>query len=145
MEPRPGSARGLGLAQPGSSPFKGQGYRQPGDRSRSRAAGPGDAYQTSRARVQRQRNEALVNPADLRYAEWKWEDDEVEPVARILLQHMRTFLDTELSVGGGERGPTKPPQEDLSGSAPGGRLEYPRFRSFDPSRRSIGPPASGRN
>ncbi len=77
------------------SPFKDQGFR-------SRAVVEIDpigrqTFQV-RARVQRQTNEALVNPGDLRYAQWTWEEDDTES-ARILVQHMRTFLDTDLSPG----------------------------------------------
>jgi len=79
------------------APFKGRGYQvraiveiEPRE---------GDRFHI-RIRVQRQNNAALVNPADPRYAEWEWvEDDETE--AKILMRHIRTYLDTEIELGGG--------------------------------------------
>lgn len=80
------------------SPFKGKGYRR---RAFVEVEPQGEGRFLVRARVQRQRNEALVNPADLRYAEWEWDGEEVE-VARILLQHMSSFLEPELPLEGVE-------------------------------------------
>ena len=51
-----------------------------------------------RVRVERQRNRALANPLDLRYAEWDPQPDD-EKEAAILMQHIRSYLDTELPVG----------------------------------------------
>ena len=77
------------------APFKGRGYQvraiveiEPRE---------GDLF-FIRIRVQRQNNEALVNPADPRYAEWVWvPDDETE--AKILMRHIRTYLDTDIELG----------------------------------------------
>jgi hypothetical protein len=85
-------ARSGWLSRP--SPFKDKGSRK---RAIVEIDPQGEGLFGVRARVQKQRNEALVNPADLRYAEWKWEKDDVE-AARILVQHMRTFLDSELVI-----------------------------------------------
>ena len=51
-----------------------------------------------RVRVKKQSNESLVRPTDPRYAEWKWTDDD-ELAARVVLQHIRTYLGPELGRG----------------------------------------------
>ena len=46
---------------------------------------------TVEARVKRQRNQELARPLDPRYADWEWEEDDVEAAA-IFLQHLRSAL-----------------------------------------------------
>lgn len=58
----------------------------------------GDQRYLVRSHVQKQKNTSIVNPSDPTYAEWKWEPDDVES-ARLLIQHMRTYLDTTLELG----------------------------------------------
>ncbi len=58
----------------------------------------GDDRFLVRTRVQKQKNTTIVNPSDPRYAEWEWVQDD-EETARLLIQHMRTFLDTEFEHG----------------------------------------------
>lgn len=79
---------------------KGKGYRV---KAHVQVEGAGGDRYLVRVRVERQKNVALVNPADLRYAEWEAEPDD-EGQARILLQHVKTFLTPDLSGGGAPRG-----------------------------------------
>jgi hypothetical protein len=77
------------------APFKDQGYRLRATIEISPLASPRFLV---RVRVERQVNRALVKPLDLRYAEWDaLEDDEGE--SAIIVQHIRTYLDTEIPIG----------------------------------------------
>jgi hypothetical protein len=60
-------------------------------------------------RVKTQVNNTLTRPLDYTYAEWEWVADDVES-ARILLQHIRTFLSPEIEL---EERPTDPVDEYL--------------------------------
>ncbi len=77
------------------APFKGRGYQI---RAVVEIVPLGADRYNIRIHVQRQNNDALVNPADARYAEWKWvADDKVE--AKILMGHIRTYLDNQMELG----------------------------------------------
>jgi len=76
-------------------PFKGKGHRS---RAEIHVEPLGDRRFEVRVRVESERNESLVNPADLRYAEWVPMADDVEE-ARILLQLVRISFEPEFEVG----------------------------------------------
>jgi len=76
------------------SPFKGRGFRQMAELEINRLPEGGHGI---RIRVKHQINDALVRPTDLSYADWKWRPDD-EVTARILLQHIRSYVATELDL-----------------------------------------------
>ena len=77
------------------APFRGEGHQS---QARVEIVALGADRYNIRIRVLKQINLALVNPGDLRYAEWEWApDDELE--AKILMQHFRTYLDSDLNFG----------------------------------------------
>ncbi len=71
------------------APFKGEGYRL---RAELEVEPVGSSRFKVRAHVQKQTNEALVNPLDPSRAEWEWTGD--DPVqAEVLLQHVRSAVE----------------------------------------------------
>jgi hypothetical protein len=76
------------------APFRGQGYRTQAE-VRMEPVAPGRWHVD--ARVKRQTNESLAKPLDPRQAEWEWASDD-ELAATILLQHVRSFLETEIPL-----------------------------------------------
>lgn len=69
-------------------PFKGQGFRQ---KALVRIHPEGEGRYEVEVRVQKQTNEALARPTDLRYAEWEWTEDDAV-AAGVLLHHIRAYL-----------------------------------------------------
>jgi hypothetical protein len=76
------------------SPWKGKGTRKQAEVV-CKPIGPGRWALT--ARVKTQINNALARTLDYSYAEWEWvPDDQTE--ARIILQHVRAFLQPDIEV-----------------------------------------------
>ena len=76
------------------SPWKGKGTRRQALVTCT-PVGP-DRWEVS-VRVRKQINNALARTLDYSYAEWEWvEDDDVQ--ARILLQHLRGYLDPQIEL-----------------------------------------------
>ena len=76
------------------SPWKGRGFRAQAEVSCT-PIGPG-RWEVE-TRVKKQVNQSLTRPLDLSYAEWEWVPDD-DMAARILLQHIRTFLSPEIKL-----------------------------------------------
>ncbi len=83
------------------SPWKGRGFRQQAEVTCT-PIGPG--RWEIETRVKKQVNQSLARPLDLSYAEWEWVPDDVE-AARILLQHIRTFLNPSIELSEDEEDP----------------------------------------
>ena len=83
-------------------PFQGEGYRM---RAEVRLSPTGPGRWAVGARVKKQINDALVAPLDPTRAEWEWAPDD-PLVARVLLQHIRSYLDPEIEIG--EESPEDP-------------------------------------
>lgn len=90
------------------SPFRGRGFRQMAVLEINRLPEGGHGV---RVRVKHQVNESLVRPTDLTYAEWKWQPDD-ETTARIVLQHIRAYVATELDLTEKEVDPFEVPEFD---------------------------------
>ncbi|MBK7876341.1 MAG: hypothetical protein IPJ77_11395 [Planctomycetes bacterium] len=73
------------------APFKGKGFREQAVVQFTREAGNG-RYKAE-VRVKRERNEDLVRPMDLTYAQWESEPDNVER-ARVVLHFIEALLST---------------------------------------------------
>ena len=76
------------------SPFKDRGFRR---RAYMRIVTDEEGQLNVEARVQVQRNAALVRPSDPRYAEWEDEPDD-EVAARMLLTHVHAYAGTPLEL-----------------------------------------------
>ncbi len=76
------------------APFSGDGFRVMAEVHMD-PLGPGEW--DVRTRVKKQRNMSIVKPLDARYAEWEWVADDVT-AARVLLQHIRTFLEPGIEL-----------------------------------------------
>ena len=83
------------------APFKGKGFREQAVVQFTRETQPG-RYKAE-VRVKRERNEDLVRPMDLTYAQWEAEPDDVER-ARVVLH----FIEALLSTGEEALGKPKP-------------------------------------
>ena len=70
------------------APFRGKGFRE---RCHIRYERKSAGVYTVNLRVERERNDDIVKPLDLTYAEWKSEPDNPER-ARIVLQYIRSLL-----------------------------------------------------
>ncbi|MCZ6597427.1 MAG: hypothetical protein O7B99_07310 [Planctomycetota bacterium] len=81
------------------SPWKSEGFREQAEVN-CVPVGPG--RWRVEARIKRQTNESLTRPLDLRYAEWEWAPDN-EMGARILLQHIRSFLGPSIELSEDEK------------------------------------------
>jgi hypothetical protein len=77
------------------APFKGEGFRERAVVSYERLAGGRYGVEV---RVSRERNDELERPLDPALAKWRSEPDNEER-ARIVLQHIRSMLGSELEVG----------------------------------------------
>ena len=77
------------------SPWKGKGTRKQAEVTCT-PIGPG--RWTVEARVKTQINNTLARTLDYSYAEWEWVPDDPSE-ARVILQHVRAFLQPELEVG----------------------------------------------
>lgn len=73
------------------APFKGKGFREQAVVQFTRETAPG-RYKAE-VRVKREKNEDLVRPMDLTYAQWEGEPDNVER-ARVLLHFIEALLST---------------------------------------------------
>lgn len=69
-------------------PFRGEGSRE---KAELRFTPIESGVWSIEARVKRQRNMALAQPLDPRYADWEWVSDDVA-TARLLVQHVRSYL-----------------------------------------------------
>jgi len=76
------------------APFSGKGFRT---RAELRMEPVEKGRWKVRARVAKQINKSLSRPLDPSYAEWKWVPDDTVS-AQILLQHVRSFLETEIEL-----------------------------------------------
>ncbi len=76
------------------SPFKDRGSRR---RAHMRIVTGEEGQLNVEARVEVQRNAALVRPSDPRYAEWEDEPDD-EMAARLLLKHVHAYVGTPLEL-----------------------------------------------
>ena len=76
------------------SPWKGRGNRR---QAVVEAEPIGPRRWRVQARVRMQKNDTLARPMDPTYAEWVWIEDDVS-AARIVLQHVRAFLQPELEL-----------------------------------------------
>lgn len=74
------------------APFRGDGYRIQA-LIQSEPLGSG-RFRVS-VRVKKQINQSIAKPLDLSYAEWEWVEDDTD-MARILLQHVRSYFAPEL-------------------------------------------------
>jgi hypothetical protein len=74
------------------APFRGQGYRL---QALVKYTPLGAGRYECAVRVKKQKNQALVRPLDLSYAEWEWVEDD-EDSARILLQLIRSYFGPEV-------------------------------------------------
>jgi hypothetical protein len=72
------------------APFKGDGYRE---QAVVRFTREGGGSFKAEARVRRERNDDVVKPMDLTYAQWEPEPDDVER-ARVLLRFVQSLLST---------------------------------------------------
>jgi hypothetical protein len=72
------------------APFKGEGYRE---QATVKYSAEGQGKYKAEVRVQRDRNEDIVHPLDLTYAEWESDPDDVEK-ARVLLGFIQSLLST---------------------------------------------------
>lgn len=76
-------------------PFRGKGYREQCEVHYERQ-GP-RKYKVA-VRVKREKNDDILRPLDLSYAKWIPDADDTDR-ARIVLQHLRSLLDTDIDVG----------------------------------------------
>lgn len=76
-------------------PFRSKGYREQCEVHYERAGGR--KYKVS-IRVKREKNDDILRPLDLSYAKWIPDADDTDR-ARIVMQHIRSLLDTEIEVG----------------------------------------------
>jgi len=74
------------------APFRGEGYRQ---QAVIQAEPLGSGRFRVSVRVKKQINQSIAKPLDLSYAEWEWVEDD-EDMARILLQHVRSYFAAEI-------------------------------------------------
>jgi hypothetical protein len=86
-------------------PFKGKGTREQAIVKYSRAKPPGTFH--VEVRVRRERNDDLVKPMDLTYAEWEPEADDAER-ARVVLHFVESLLSTGEEVLRKPREPRDP-------------------------------------
>ncbi len=77
------------------APFRGKGYREQCE-VKYTPAGPNE-YQVD-VRVRREKNDDLVKPLDITYADWKPEPDNPEH-AKIVLQYIRSMLGGSFEIG----------------------------------------------
>lgn len=78
------------------APFRGKGFREQCE-VRYTPAGPRE-YRVD-VRVRREKNDDLVKPLDITYADWKLEPDNPEH-AQIVLQYIKSMLGSGFDVGG---------------------------------------------
>jgi len=76
-------------------PFRGKGYREQCEVVYERQVPRKYKVQV---RVKREKNDDILRPLDLSYAKWIPDADDTDR-ARIVLQHIRSLLDTEIEVG----------------------------------------------
>lgn len=77
------------------APFRGKGYRE---RCEVRYSAAGPRTWNVSVRVQREKNDDIVRPLDLTYAQWEPEADDPERAAMVL-QYIRSLLGTGFQVG----------------------------------------------
>lgn len=70
------------------APFRGKGFRE---RCHIRYQRQKDGNYKVEVRVERQRNDDILRPLDLTYAQWEEDPDNVER-ARVVLQYLRSLL-----------------------------------------------------
>ena len=87
------------------APFRGKGFREQCEIKYTRTA-PGE-YAVA-LRVRREKNDDLVHPLDLTYAEWVPEADNADR-ARIVLQYIKSLLGSDLRAGAKSKEPPKEP------------------------------------
>lgn len=75
------------------APFKGEGFREQAVVEFTREGPAGSGRYGVRTRVRRERNEDVVRPMDLTYAQWEHDQDNVER-ARVLLRFVQSLLTT---------------------------------------------------
>jgi hypothetical protein len=85
------------------APFRGKGFREQCEIKYTRTA-PGD-YSVV-LRVRREKNDDLVHPLDLTYAEWVSEPDDQDR-ARIVLQYIKSLLGSDYRPGNKIKEPVK--------------------------------------
>lgn len=73
------------------APFKGEGFREQAIVEFTREGAQGSGRYGVRTRVKRERNEDVVRPMDLTYAQWEYDPDNVER-ARVLLRFVQSLL-----------------------------------------------------
>jgi hypothetical protein len=90
------------------APFRGKGFREQCE-VKYTPAGPNE-YQVD-VRVRREKNDDLVKPLDITYADWKPEPDNPEH-AKIVLQYIKSMLGSSFEVGRKStvKSQEKPPQ-----------------------------------
>jgi hypothetical protein len=77
------------------APFKGKGFREQCEVHYT-AKGPRE-YDVQ-VRVRREKNQDIVQPLDLTYAEWEPDEDDVER-AGVVMQYIKSLLGNEFNVG----------------------------------------------
>ena len=77
------------------APFRGAGFREQCEVKYDRIVPR--RYQAS-IRVRREKNDDILRPLDITYAQWKQEPDDYDR-ARTVMQHIRSLLDTDVEVG----------------------------------------------
>lgn len=85
------------------SPFKGEGWRK---RAEVTCTPVGPGRWRVETRVAMQVNETLAKTLDPSYAEWEWAADDTGE-ARVLLFHIRTFLDPQIELSPEEEDPIR--------------------------------------
>lgn len=70
------------------APFRGKGFRE---RCHIRYTRGENGKYTAEVRVERQRNDDILRPLDLTYAQWEEDPDNIER-ARVVLQYLRSLL-----------------------------------------------------
>ncbi len=72
------------------APFKGEGYRE---QAMVQFTREGDGKFKAQTRVRKERNDDVVHPMDLTYAQWEPDEDNMER-ARVLLRFVQSLLST---------------------------------------------------
>lgn len=70
------------------APFRGKGFRE---RCHIRYTRQGNGKYLAEVRVERERNDDILRPLDLTYAQWEKDPDNIER-ARVVLQYLRSLL-----------------------------------------------------
>jgi len=76
------------------APFRGEGWRE---QCEVRYEKKTQRHYSVSIRVKREKNDDLLRPLDLTYAQWVPEPDNTDR-ARMVLQHIRSLLDTDVEV-----------------------------------------------